>query len=181
MQRPRKTAEYYNEDMFVCRSSLTKYKCIHCDKLPKSFFRCKCGKEDEKQETGKGRARFDGNTGLSCSDCKHQACTNCGQSDHYEPDTITNSNIGKLMVVCKDKCGENVPLYKREDHLKNECSNRKRTCKYAWAGCKSKGTGDKIEQHEKKAGIHALAAIDKLKKDNEDLIKRIGMIEAKLS
>ena len=178
--------------MFVCRSSLTKYKCIHCDKLPKSFFRCKCGKEDEKQETGKGKARIEGNTGLSCSDCTHKACTNCGQSDQYEPDKVTSDNIRKLKVFCENKCGENITLINLENksHVRNKCSKRKRSCKYVWAGCKNEGAGDEIEQHEKNVEVHVLAAIDKLheenlklnsdlRKDNLDLNKRIKLIEAK--
>ncbi len=150
---------------------------------------------DKKQETGKGRARFDGNTGLSCSDCKHQACTDCGQSDQYEPDKATSDNIRKLKVFCENKCGENITLLSLENksHVRNKCSKRKRSCKYAWAGCRIEGAGDEIEQHEKEVGVHVLAAIDKLheenlklrkdnsdlRKDNSDLNKRINMIEAK--
>ncbi len=111
LQRPRKAAEYYNEDIFVNKKNLAKYQCIHCKKIPKSFFRCKCGTVDGKKEVGKGKARFEGNTGLSCSDCKHQACTNCWQSDQYEPDTITNGNIRKLK-----KGGEHIGL-ENESHV----------------------------------------------------------------
>ncbi len=63
---------------------------------------------DKKQEVGKGKARFDGNTGLSCSDCKIHPCTNCKQSDQYEPDTITNGNIRKLKM--EKKGGENISI-----------------------------------------------------------------------
>ncbi len=193
-QRPKPLdAEFYNEYMFVSKSSIKKYQCIHCKKIPKRFFRCKCGKVDEKQES-KGRARFDGNT---CNDCKIYPCTNCGQSDQYEPDKVTNSNIGKLKVFCENKCGENITLVNLENrsHVRNKCSKRKRSCKYTWAGCTHEGTGDEIEKHEKKSDVHVLAAIEKLhkenlelrkdnsdlKKDNLDLSKRIKMIEAKLN
>ncbi len=173
MQRPKKAAEYYNEDIFVIKSSLAKYKCIHCEKLPKSFFRCKCGRKNEKQEVGKGRARFEDSTGLSCSDCTHQACIDCERSDQYEPDTITNGNIRMLTVFCENKCGKNIILTNRENrsHIKNECKFRKKLCKYAWAGCKIEGAGD---EHEREVGVHVLAAIDKLH-------KRIKKIEAKLN
>ncbi len=160
-----KTADYYDEKIFANKNILTKYRCIHCNKIPKSCFRCNCGKTD-KQEVGRGRARVKDNTGLSCSDCKINPCTNCKQSDQYEPDKVTNGNIGKLMVVCENKCGENVPLYKRESHLKNECSKQKRPCKYVWAGCTHEGAGDEIEQHEKEVETHVLAAIDKLHEKN---------------
>ncbi len=73
----------------------------------------KCGKVDKKQETGKGKARFEGNTGLSCSDCTHQACTNCRRSDQYEPDKVT-TNIRMLKVFCENKCGENITLRKQK-------------------------------------------------------------------
>ena len=189
-QRPKPLdAEFYNEYMFVSKSSIKKYQCIHCKKIPKRFFRCKCGKVDEKQES-KGRARFDGNTGLSCSNCKIYPCTNCVRSDQYEPDKFTSDNIRKLKVSCENNCGETITLNNLENrsHVRNKCSKRKRSCKYAWAGCKIEGTGDVIEQHEKKSDIHVLAAIDKLheenlelRKDNSDLNKRIKMIEAKLN
>ena len=106
-----KTAEYYNEDTFANKKNLAKYQCIHCKKIPTSFFRCQCGKVDGKKEVGKGRARFEGNTGLSCSDCTHQACTDCGKSNQYEPDTITNGNIRKLK-----KGGEHISL-ENESHI----------------------------------------------------------------
>ncbi len=183
--------------MFVIKSSLKKYQCIHCKKIPKRFVRCKCAKVDEKQETGKGKPRFDGNTGLSCSDCTHQACTSCGQSNQYEPDKFTSDNIRKLKVSCENNCGETITLNNLENrsHVRNKCSKRKRLCKYAWAGCKIEGAGEEIEKHEKKVGVHVLAAIDKLhkenlelrkdnsdlKKENLDLNKHIKMIEAKLN
>ncbi len=128
---------------------------------------------NKKQETGKGKARFEGNTGLSCSDCTHQACTSCGQSDQYESDKVTNSNIGKLKVFCENKCGENITLNNLENksHVRNKCSKRKRKCKYAWAGCKNEGAGDEIEQHEKNVEVHVLAAIDKLHEENLKLIE----------
>ena len=138
--------------------------------------------EKRTQEIGKGRARFKGNTGLSCSDCTHQACTDCGRSDQYEPDKVTYSNIRMLKVSCENKCGESFPLYKREGHV---CSIRKRSCKYVWAGCKNEGAGDEIEQHEKEVEVHVLAAIDKLHEENlesnSDLKKRVESIEAKLN
>ncbi len=105
-----KTAEYYNKDTFVNKKNLAKYQCIHCKKIPKSFYRCKCGTVDGKKEVGKGKPRYDDNTGLSCSECKHQACTNCGQSDQYEPDKVTNGNIGKLK-----KGGEHISLISQEN------------------------------------------------------------------
>ncbi len=92
-----------------------------------------------------------------------------------------------LKVFC-EKCEEKITLVNLENksHVRNKCSKRKRTCKYAWAGCKNEGTGDEIEQHEKEVDVHVLAAIDKLheenlklRKDNSDLNKRINMIEAK--
>ena len=148
----------------------------------------------DKQGTGRGRAKYDDNTGLSCSNCKTCPCTSCGKSDQYEPDTRTNGNIRMLMVFCENECGEKITLTNRENrsHVRNECSKRKRSCKYAWAGCKIEGVGVEIEQHEKKVGVHVLAAIDKLhkenlelnsdlRKENLDLNKRIKMIEAKLN
>ncbi|XP_064392799.1 uncharacterized protein LOC135340388 isoform X3 [Halichondria panicea] len=190
-------AEFYNEDIFVNKKNLTKYQCTHCKKLPKSFFRCKCGKVDEKQEIGKGKPRFEDNTGLSCSDCKIRPCSNCGRNDQYEPDKVTNSNIRMLKVFCENKCDENITIVNLENrsHVRNKCSKRKRSCKYTWAGCTHEGTGDEIEKHEKKSDVHVLAAIEKLhkenlelrkdnsdlKKDNLDLSKRIKMIEAKLN
>ncbi len=171
--------------MFANKTILTKYQCIHCKKIPTSFFRCNCGKADKQELVGKGKARYDDNTGLSCSDCTHQACTSCGRSDQYEPDKVTRDNIRKLKVSCEKNCGESFLLSKLEGHLKNECSKRKRTCKYVWAGCKNEGAGDEIEQHEKEFDAHVLAAIDKLHEENlesnSDLKKRVVSIEAKLN
>ncbi len=168
--------------MFANKTILTKYQCIHCKKIPTRFFRCNCGKTDKQELVGKGKARFEGNTGLSCSDCTHQACTSCRQSDQYKSDKATNNNIRMLKVFCENKCGESFPLYKREGHV---CSIRKRTCKYAWAGCKNEGAGDEIEQHEKEVDVHVLAAIDKLHEENlesnSDLKKCVESIEAKLN
>ncbi len=104
-------------------------------------------------------------------------------------------------MFCENKCGEKITLTKRENesHINNECSKQKRSCKYAWAGCKTEEAGDAIKQHEKNVEVHVLAAIDKLheenlkrnedlrkdyldlRKDNEDLNKRIKMIETKFS
>ncbi len=108
-------------------------------------------------------------------------------------------------MFCENKCGEKISLANRENesHINNECSKRKRSCKYAWAGCKTEEAGDEeIKQHEKNFDVHVLAAIDKLheenlklnednedlrkdnsdlRKDNSDLNKRIKMIEAKLN
>ncbi len=104
-------------------------------------------------------------------------------------------------MFCENKCGEKITLANRENesHINKECSKQKRSCKYAWAGCKTEEAGDEIKQHEKNVDVHVLAAIDKLheenlklnedlkkdnedlRKDNEDLNKRIKMIEAKLN
>ena len=142
-------------------------------KIPKSFFRCNCGKK----EIEKGEVRFEDNTGLSCSDCTYQACTNCGKISQYNIDKVTSGNIRMLKVNCENKCGETITLTinrENKSHVKNECLKRMRPCKYVWAGCTHEGAGDEIEQHEREDGVHGLAAIDKLH-------ERIEKIEAKLN
>ena len=86
------------------------------EKKPKSCFRCSCAKLDEKKAVGKGKARLKDNTGLSCSKCKHKACTKCRKSDQYDPDTVTDVNIRMLKVRCPIS-GKSMILSKYPKHI----------------------------------------------------------------
>ena len=133
--------------MFASKTALDKYRCIHCNKIPKVFHRCECGRVD-KSEVGKGKSRYENNTGLSCGDCRHLPCTKCNRSDRYKLDRTTNTNVLKLKVHCQQDCGEKLILSELNNHTKNKCSKKRRPCKYNWAGCQVEDAGQGIEDHE---------------------------------
>ncbi len=142
--------EYYDEDIFVYKYSTNKYKCIHCLRLPKHLFRCKCATK-QLPEVGKGKRRYEDNTGISCSDCINKPCTNCGQADQYEK---KNNSVRQLKVHCKLKCGETITLNERDNHVKNKCSKRVRNCIYRWAGCEEEKGGEEMILHEQEPQGH---------------------------
>ncbi len=180
--------EYYDEDIFVSKNNTNKYKCIHCKKVPKKVYRCKCTSQVPREDIGKGKPRYGDNTGLSCSNCTSRLCTSCGKSE-YELDKHTKDNIRKLKVFCEKKCGETISLAERENdfHVKNKCSKRKRNCMYRWAGCMEEGTGEEIVLHERepqaghvKSAIEQLhREIERLRNENFEIQTRLDKIEDK--
>ena len=164
--------EYYPEAMFAAKTALDKYRCIHCNKIPKVFYRCECGRVD-KSEVGKGKPRYENNTGLSCGDCKHLPCTQCNRSDRYELDRTTNTNVRRLKIHCQQGCGETLNLQELGNHLKNKCSKRRRPCKYNCIGCKEENAGQELEAHENNASKHFDLAMLVI----FDLQKRVELLE----
>lgn len=114
-------SDYYREEMFVGRGNLQKYQCIHCRKISKKFYRCKCAIKPP-GTPGTGRSiRYDDNAGLSCASCKDKLCSMCNRADQYERDSVTDQNIKNLKVTCTKSCGEKLLLRDLEKHLKEEC------------------------------------------------------------
>ena len=166
--------EYYDEALFSTRGTLDKYRCNHCQKVPKVFYRCQCGKVDaDKLEPGKRKTRFEGNTGLSCGECVNKPCISC-KSNKYELDKITGENIRRLGVICPQGCGNNPKLYDLNNHITNSCSKRKRICKYDWAGCEVEGAGEEIEEHEKDKSQHFDMVVSDLKGRIESLERAVA-------
>lgn len=142
-----KTAEvdpYFDESRFVKPASLDKYRCIHCKKVPTTFFRrqcCDAGKEE----------------GVSCSECK-TACerASCGKDD-YKSDGKAYSNIRKLQAFCPNKengCLETKPYHARDEHVKC-CEHTRLPCKYQESvGCDKMLLKEEKETHEKDVQAH---------------------------
>ncbi len=174
--------EYYDEDIFISKNNTNKYKCIHCKKVPKQFYRCKCTSQVPREDIGKGKSRYVDNTGLSCSNCTSRLCTSCKKRDMYEPDKHTSDNIRKLKVVCENNCGETISLAERENgsHVKNKCPKREHNCMYCWAGCMEEGAGEEIAEHEKEPQGHVNPAIEQLHRENERLRNETLELKARL-
>ncbi len=150
-------AEYYNEDMFVNPGTLQRYRCTRCKKVPKQFYRCQCRKADN----GPPKNSY---SGLSCSKCKHKVCSACKQKDQCERYKTTDNKVKGLTVFCERKCGAKPLLRALDQHLSQECPNRRRPCKYSWLGCTVVGDGgsEEMRQHEEDINLH-FALVDELR------------------
>ncbi len=173
MQRPKITkAEYYSEtDMFVNPNTLQRYRCTHCKKVPKQFYRC--------QSIADNMNPKNSCSGLSCSNCKHLKCPVCKRTDQYVRDRPTDNNLRGLTVSCEKKCGATLSLHALDRHLRQECPKRRRPCKYSWLGCTFVGDGDAEEMrlHEEDINVHFALAMSTIHSMFDELRQRIDTVE----
>lgn len=149
---------------------------MHCARVAKTFFQCKCGKTSKDAAEGKGKSKNE-EKGLSCGDCKDKGCKNCGKNDQYKSGGTIDGNIRKLKVYCSNKargCDKKLTLNELKNHLKT-CSV---PCKHQWAGCEVKEAGEKLEAHEKSVEEHYALTTSAMKTMLEEMSKRIDSLEA---
>ena len=160
--------------MFVNQATLSKYRCMHCNKVAKKSYRCKCAWESDKGATeGKAKAK---DRGLSCGDCTNQPCKSCGGND-YKEDGGTDANIRKLKIYCSNRdkgCDKKVTMAELSTHLKT-CSV---PCKYKWAGCTKVAAGKELEDHEEDVKEHFGLTIGTIKEKLDEMSQRIDSLEA---
>ena len=165
--------------MFVNQKTARKYQCMHCGRVAKNFFRCKCSTPDKEE---KDKAKNE-DKGLSCSDCMSKCCTKCGKNDQYTSDGKTNGKIRKLTVHCSNRkrgCDKKCLVKDLDDHLR-KCVV---PCQYSRIGCTTKAAGKEIEEHEQKVNEHfalAMKVVCDLHSDNTDMKQRITTLETTVS